>query len=353
MQNSHYDTSSSRVEQESLIDQLAAVLCPPAAERNESAPFCTDIGQILLQLSEAVAEAKTEADQERRRRIELEAENATIRAKSVFAHSNEPSLVADNCVYYDSSLSTPLVTPSLESSMIESSLSLSQCLELVSALSHPELVYMSYFSSGIEELDWTMVAAIYKPCDFSSLAFVVFNSFQAVVPSEMIPFTLDGLQSLLASNMQAPMVSPVSQADDSADEPPRMNLLEALNVQSDEDCSRIVTVRKCHKLGFKSHIHLRQYFSRFGRVDRVVLLPMRAKPKNAADGRGNRPSSMGFVVMESKEGADRILSYNNYSGIHEIKGWPIEVRNFVKPADKPLDRDVSGASTGIASEFAW
>lgn len=353
MQNSHYDTSSSRLEQESLIDQLAAVLCPPAADRHESGPFCTDIGNILLQLSEAVAEAKTEADQERRRRIELEAENASFRAKNVFTHSSESSLVADNCVYYDSSLSTPLVTPSLESSMIESSASLSQCLEIVSALPQPELVYISYFLAGIEELDWSMVAAIYKPCDFSSLAFVVFNSFQAVVPSEMIPFTLDGLQSLLASNTQAPMVSPVSQAEESADEPPRMNLLEALNVQSDNDCCRIVTVRKCHKLGFKSHIHLRQYFSRFGRVDRVVLLPMRAKPKNATDGRGNRPSSMGFVVMESKEGADRILSCNNYSGIHEIKGWPIEVRNFVKPADKPLDRDVSGASTGIASEFAW
>ena len=122
-----------------------------------------------------------------------------------------------------------------------------------------------------------------------------------------------------------------------------MNLLEALSVQSEEDCLRIVTVRKCHKLGFKSHIALKQYFSRFGKVDRVVLLPMRAKPKNAMDGRGNRPSSMGFVVMETKEGAERILSFNNSCGIHEIKGWPIEVRNFVKPADKP-DRDVSGST---------
>jgi hypothetical protein len=131
-----------------------------------------------------------------------------------------------------------------------------------------------------------------------------------------------------------------------------MNLLEALNVQSDADCQRIITVRKCHKLGFKSHVHLRQYFSKFGRVERVVLLPMRAKPKNTMEGRGSRPSSMGFVVMESRDVVEAVLGFNNASGIHDIKGWPIEVRNFVKPVDKP-DREVSGTTMTSELGAAW
>lgn len=336
-----------------MFDQLAAVLCPSDVERTESAPVvCPEIGQILLQLSEAVAEAKSEAERERSMRVALELENAVIRAKSATVESDS-SLSMGSCVYYDSSMGTPALTSSSNESMVESSLSLSDCLSMFTALPHLELVYMSYYESGMQELDWSMVATIYKPCDFGNLMFIVFNSFEAIIPNGLIPYTLEGLQSLLSSNIQTPIVSALSPVSESVDEPPRMNLLEALNVQSDEDCTRIVTVRKCHKLGFKSHVHLRQYFSRFGRVDRVVLLPMRAKPKNAMDGRGNRPSSMGFVVMETKEAADRILSFNNNSGIHEIKGWPIEVRNFVKPADKPIDRDISGgSSTGIASEYA-
>jgi len=355
MQNSTYDHVSSRSDEQSLIDQIAAALCPPVVERNESAPvICPEIGQILMQLSEAVAEA-SETERERTMRVALELEKSALHTQNTSALESESSLSLGSCVYYDSSMesATTLTTPSLNEWSIESSLSLSDCLSMFTALPHSELVYMSYYESGIQELDWSSVSAIYKPSDFGSLMFVVFNSFEAFVPNGLIPYTLEGLQSLLSSNIHTPIVSAVSPVSESVDEPPRMNLLEALNVQSDEDCTRIVTVRKCHKLGFKSHVHLRQYFSRFGRVDRVVLLPMRAKPKNVMDGRGNRPSSMGFVVMETKEAADRILSFNSEAGIHEIKGWPIEVRNFVKPADKPIDRDISGASTEIASEYAW
>lgn len=128
-----------------------------------------------------------------------------------------------------------------------------------------------------------------------------------------------------------------------SDEVPRLNLIEALNIQSDGDIKRIITVRKCHKLGFRSHVFLRQYFSKFGSVEKVVLLPMRAKPKQrgafdaAYDyGRNTRPSSMGFVVMSSEAAVRKILSsFEMDGGIHVIKGWPIEVRNFVRPADKP------------------
>jgi len=340
-QRANIDITSSLSDEEGLLSQFAAVLCPQTAEAPPQETSITDIGNILVQLSEAVTQAKNEAERERSLRLALQRENETMRAKQIAAAVTDASPA-----YYSSDLS---LSPN-------SSLTLADCLSIISSFPHTEYVYMSYYNSGMGELDMSTVDRIYKPCDFSSLMFVIFNSFSAVVPpAGLIPYTIEGLQSLITSSISTPVVNSFGTDESTSDDPPRMNLLEALNVQSDEDCLRIVTVRKCHKLGFKSHIHLRQYFSRFGRVDRVVLLPMRAKPKNALDGRGNRPSSMGFVVMETKEGADRILSYNNYCGIHEIKGWPIEVRNFVKPADKPdMNRDVSGTSTGItSSDYAW
>ena len=311
-----------------------------------------DIGPILLQLSEAVAQAKDEAEMERSLRIALELENEAMRARQEMLTSRQIAPCVDTSALYNSDLVCPV--NSVDSFSVDSSLTLSECLSAVSVFNRPDLVYMSYYHSGFGDLIASSVDRVYKPYDFGNLMFVIFNPTVAIVPSALIPFTLEGLESLLVPSVNTPVATSTSSPlDESSDEPPRMNLLEALNVQSEEDCKRIVTVRKCHKLGFKSHIHLRQYFSKFGRVDRVVLLPMRAKPKHAMDGRGNRPSSMGFVVMDSKEGADRILSFNNFCGIHEIKGWPIEVRNFVKPAEKAIDRDISGASTAVASDYAW
>ena len=354
MQNGAYDVTTPRTDERSLLTQIAAALSSSVEEEVPLQTPITDIGHILIHLSEAVVQAQDEAERERNLRIALELENEAMRVRHDRSHRFSSPCIDTSALYSsDFSGSAPVI--SVDHSLLDSSLTLSECLSFLSSLSRPEFLYMSYFNSGFEGLIASSVERIYKPCDFANLMFVIFKPTVGVVPAGLIPFSLDGLQTLLASSVSTPVdISGASAVDDSSDEPPRMNLLEALNVQRDDDCSRIVTVRKCHKLGFKSHIHLRQYFSRFGRVDRVVLLPMRAKPKHATDGRGNRPSSMGFVVMETKEGADRILGYNNFCGIHEVRGWPIEVRNFVKPADKPIDRDISGASTGIASDLtAW
>lgn len=115
--------------------------------------------------------------------------------------------------------------------------------------------------------------------------------------------------------------------------PPKMNLLEALQVKTEADEKRVFTVRKVHKLGFKARHILREYFSKYGHVRDVVLLPMRAKPRPGPGGiiRGPRPSSMGFVVMSTPEEVRRVLDVD---GVHIVRGWPIEVRPFVRPADQ-------------------
>ena len=127
----------------------------------------------------------------------------------------------------------------------------------------------------------------------------------------------------------------VTESDDSADDDttPRLNLLQALHINSPSDEDKVITVRKVHKLGFRSQALLRRYFSKYGTVDDVVLLPMRARPKPGADGmtRGARPSSMGFVVMASTSAAQAALRIP----LQEINGWPIEVRAFVRPSERP------------------
>lgn len=324
----------SSADQEVLLKQLLSALCPSTADAGTSVPLVADVGNILLQLSVAVAEAKSETEKERMMRLALQRENEEIRSKQQFLFSEGSSTAEEESSGY--SFTYPAtVASSFSESLTDSALSLSDCLSLMATLSHPELVYMSYYGAGMFDLDLSRVERIYKPYDYSHLVFIVFNSYDVMIPSDFVPFSLANIEALFGSSITPPSLASTPSPKDSEDEAPRMNLLEALNVQSDDDCARIVTVRKCHKLGFKSHVHLRQYFARFGKVERVVLLPMRAKPKSTLDGRGNRPSSMGFVVMESRDSVEKILNYNNSCGVHEIKGWPIEVRNFVKPADKP------------------
>lgn len=335
------------------MDQIAAVLCPE--EPPFSNPIVTDIGNILLQLSEAVAEAKGEAERERAKRLTLERENEEMRAQR-FALAETVSSLEDDSTLSGQNRIVNLSSP-LTGSVIETSFNLNDCLAYVCSMSvNQDLVYMSYQKAGLADLDLTKVERILQPYDCSSLMFIVFTTCKnTFISSHLLPFGLETLQLLLASprapTLLAGQLSPINSTS-SLEDPPRMNLLEALNVQSDSDCQRIITVRKCHKLGFKSHVHLRQYFSKFGRVERVVLLPMRAKPKNTMEGRGSRPSSMGFVVMESRDVVEAVLGFNNACGIHEIKGWPIEVRNFVKPIDKP-DREVSGTTMTSELGAAW
>lgn len=348
MQDSTQDIKSvgaSINEQDKLMEQLAAVLCRPDSVPTQSVPLVADVSNILLQLTEAVAHAKSEVERERSLRLALEMENEAIRVKQLL-FSESASTIEDESAGFGYQAPYSVLSPASES-LIDSALSLADCLTLMGSLSNPELVYMSYNNAGLLELDLTRIERIYKPCDFGNLMFIVFNSYEAFVPQDLVPFSYPNIEALLSGCPVPCTTMSTPSPKDSDDEPPRMNLLEALNVQGDEDCERIVTVRKCHKLGFKSHVHLRQYFARFGKVERVVLLPMRAKPKGALDGRGNRPSSMGFVVMESRDSVDKILSFDNGSGIHEIKGWPIEVRNFVKPADKP-EREISSSNSAVS-----
>jgi hypothetical protein len=101
-------------------------------------------------------------------------------------------------------------------------------------------------------------------------------------------------------------------------------LLMILENEVDIEC--VLTIRKIHKLGLASADLLREHFSQFGEVDRVMLLPSRPKSHSTL-GTGAvkvRPASMAFVVMRSRQPA--IIS--RLDEIHFVEGYPIQVQKF-------------------------
>ncbi|EEQ98240.1 hypothetical protein Pmar_PMAR002059 [Perkinsus marinus ATCC 50983] len=104
-------------------------------------------------------------------------------------------------------------------------------------------------------------------------------------------------------------------------------LLKQLD-QEQEAC--IFIVRKIHKLRFQSASILEQYFSGFGEVKKVLLLPWRRQKSVGPHPGKARPASMGFVVMKSPMAVSNILALSQ----HTVAGWPISVQVFERQADK-------------------
>jgi len=95
-----------------------------------------------------------------------------------------------------------------------------------------------------------------------------------------------------------------------------------------EDPKCVFMVRKIQRLGFDSPEFLREYFEEFGAVKGVFASHSRIKsgavgPETERKLR-HRPASLGFVVMETREAAQKILEKED----HEIKGFLVGVRAF-------------------------
>ena len=109
----------------------------------------------------------------------------------------------------------------------------------------------------------------------------------------------------------------------------RMTLPEVYRLLGFEDDFCILAVRKIHKLGFKSVKYLREYFSQFGKVSKIILLPARAKGESPCVPGAHasvRPASMAFLVMSSRVSAALALS----QPVHWINDWPIAVNFFIR-----------------------
>jgi len=112
-----------------------------------------------------------------------------------------------------------------------------------------------------------------------------------------------------------------SQASDTTCGSESMKLAGVLGILDTEDDSCILIVRRISKLGFAAQNALTAFFSGFGPVKRVLLLPSRGK----GDTR-NRPASMGFVVMASSNDCSKAVQ----SGHYKVLDVDIQVQRFVR-----------------------
>lgn len=123
-----------------------------------------------------------------------------------------------------------------------------------------------------------------------------------------------------------------------------MTLPDVFKLLESEDPECVICVKKIHKLGFRSVKFLRQYFSQFGVITRIVVLPSRQKDIGSPYGTSVstfRPASMCFIVMSSRLACRRILMQE----MHFIcDQWPVEVAVF--------DREAS-SSTRASSASSW
>jgi len=121
----------------------------------------------------------------------------------------------------------------------------------------------------------------------------------------------------------------------------RMHLRSLIKI----DSGRILIVRKINRLGFASPDILRQHFSWYGEVERVLVAHSRVKSSAPLTQAGSqmasrlRPSGLGFIVMSKPEEAAAILAEGQEQ---VICGAFIRVQQF--------ERRMSDADEGVEDQ---
>lgn len=105
-------------------------------------------------------------------------------------------------------------------------------------------------------------------------------------------------------NGHAPRKSRAAHPPGVEEETLRAHLRELQKIEPE----RVVLVRKINRLGFESPAILEKHYSKFGKVQRVLVAHSHVKSQNRRFFSRLRPSGLGFVVMSKKEDADAILA---------------------------------------------
>jgi len=99
-----------------------------------------------------------------------------------------------------------------------------------------------------------------------------------------------------------------------------------------EDHDAIFIVRRIGNLGFSSDHHLRSYFSKYGEVKHVYVSHSRVRCMRQETFR-MRPSSLGFVVMSSKNAASQIVADGPQ---HCVANVNVKVEAFHRRSNSPV-----------------
>jgi len=102
------------------------------------------------------------------------------------------------------------------------------------------------------------------------------------------------------------------------------SLKDHLRDLAELDQARVLMVRRINRLGLESPPLLKEYFARFGNVERVMVAHTRCKAKGLENGRV-RPAPLGFVIMSKPEEAHAALAHG---AEHSLQGVGITVSSF-------------------------
>jgi len=107
------------------------------------------------------------------------------------------------------------------------------------------------------------------------------------------------------------------------------SLKDHLKVLSELDtCARVLMVRRINRLGLDSPILLKDYFKKFGHIDRVLVAHTQCKVKGAHSTTTRvRPAPLGFVIMSTPEEANAALAHGTEHAVQpgvEICAYPFE-----------------------------
>jgi hypothetical protein len=103
-----------------------------------------------------------------------------------------------------------------------------------------------------------------------------------------------------------------------------LSLNVILSILKHADPASVVMVRRVNRLGYDGSLSMTRYFSKFGRVIRIFMLPLRSRKKNLS-----LPSKTGFLVMDSPTACEAIIAQKDHP---IIPGVAVSVGKFTHRA---------------------
>lgn len=154
------------------------------------------------------------------------------------------------------------------------------------------------------------------------------------------------LEAAQAQMVQMPMNPPGLHDANAADDGQKlMTLRSHLKEVSSEDPACIFVARKIHTLGFHSHKKLREHYSQYGPVSRVLVAHRKLKAIPDSYGQmglpRTRPGSLGLIIMRNAASVQKILALGEE---HVVAGHKIRVEIF-----EPYKTDDYASTTAESS----
>lgn len=151
-----------------------------------------------------------------------------------------------------------------------------------------------------------------------------------------------------APSARTPTACPTSGKKPAKEEAQRHTLTWSMQSLSREDPDTLFIVRHITKLGYRAQRKLKKHFSAYGTVARVLVVNSTVRQHGSADCEfRQRPSSLGFVQMASKEAVNAILA----AGLEqEVAGTIIRLEKFGKQQAKAISGEQVESRAACAFE---